>query len=137
MVHDEEVNVLPVLTEDEAVELVNGEWMRHGVCTWTPEPDIETADDEDMKAICVTCPVRAHCLAYGLLVDAKHYVYGGLTPAERRAWDNGQRYSTCSNTTCGRGFIWTRVGNTQPPGVCERCNSTVRLATSYAYGGTT
>lgn len=129
--------MLPVLTDDEAIDLVSGEWMRHGACTWTPEPDIETASDDDMKAVCAYCPVKTHCLAYGILIDAKHYIYGGCTPAERRHHDNGQRYSVCSAPNCGRGFVWNRTGNTQPPGVCSTCNSTERLSTSYSYGDTT
>lgn len=133
----DEVNVLPVLTNQEAITLVAGEWMRHGPCTWASAPDLDDIADGDMRALCRECPVRVHCLAYGLLVDARHYIYGGYDYAERRRFDNGQRYSVCSEPTCGRGFIWNRVGNTQPPGVCETCNSTERLATAYTYGGTT
>lgn len=127
--------MLPVLTVDEAQGLVEGEWMRHGACTSPDAPDLLDITDEEMQQVCDTCPVQGHCLSYSMLVDARHFVYGGLTPAERKHLDNGQRYSICAAPDCGRGFLWTRVGNTQPPGVCDACNSTARLATSYSYGG--
>lgn len=132
---DEDV-VLPLLTTDEAIELVAGAWMRHGSCTWVSDVDIEESADEEMKLVCSGCIVRGHCLAYGLLIDAKHFIYGGLDPGERRAFDNGQRHAICSAPNCGRAFIWNRSGSAQAPGVCETCNSTEHLSTSYTYGGT-
>jgi hypothetical protein len=131
----DEVRVLPVMNFEEAASLVAGDWMSAGACTATDAPDLAEASDEQMKALCSVCPVRPECLSYATLIGAAHYVFGGLTPTERRELDNGQRYSTCAAPDCGRAFLWVRVGNTQPPGVCETCNGTERLALSYSYGG--
>ena len=37
------------------------------------------------KDICRTCPVRADCLEYALMIREPHGIWGGLNEAERRA----------------------------------------------------
>ena len=37
------------------------------------------------KAICATCPMVEACLAQALASDCEFGIFGGLTPAERKA----------------------------------------------------
>lgn len=37
------------------------------------------------KAICASCPVRLHCLAFALSTNQEEGTWGGLTPSERRS----------------------------------------------------
>lgn len=37
----------------------------------------------DAKAICAGCQVRCHCLAFALLTQQAHGIWGGLTERER------------------------------------------------------
>lgn len=36
------------------------------------------------RRICKLCPVREQCLEYALKIDARHGMFGGLTPGERK-----------------------------------------------------
>ena len=51
-----------------------------------PAGDIEVADPyARARALCDGCPVRLECLAWALECREKHGMWGGHTPAERRA----------------------------------------------------
>ena len=39
----------------------------------------------EAKAICATCPMTAACLALALANECEFGIFGGLTPAERKA----------------------------------------------------
>lgn len=39
----------------------------------------------EAKQVCAGCPVRAECLAHAIEQGEDHGVWGGLSPAERRA----------------------------------------------------
>ena len=42
-----------------------------------------TRRENNAKAICQACPVRAQCLDYALATGEKEGIWGGLTPRER------------------------------------------------------
>lgn len=44
------------------------------------------AREQQAKAICATCPVRAECLAVAVAAGERHGVWGGLTSDERRSY---------------------------------------------------
>jgi WhiB family redox-sensing transcriptional regulator len=57
-------------------------------------PDTETYYEEaakEAKAVCQKCPIIAQCLAYGLQINDQYGVYGGMSPAELRAWVRRQK----------------------------------------------
>lgn len=39
---------------------------------------------EEAKAVCKTCTVTSECLSWALETQAKHGVFGGLSPKQRR-----------------------------------------------------
>jgi hypothetical protein len=69
--------------------LVRGEWKEHGACRQI-DPDLWFADSSRRiharaASICDRCPVRRPCLAWALVFDERFGVWGGLSPAGRRA----------------------------------------------------
>ena len=43
------------------------------------------------KAICGPCPVREQCRDAALLAEEEHGIWGGMTYAERRAYDRARK----------------------------------------------
>lgn len=61
---------------------------------WWPERFTTVEGMADVAAArqsCGLCRIRAACLAYAVLADERHGVWGGLTPSERRKLDRGPR----------------------------------------------
>jgi transcription factor WhiB len=61
-----------------------------GLCTSHPQPDLWTspqaADRAEARRVCRSCPLAVPCALWSLhLPDSDRAVYGGLTPAQRRA----------------------------------------------------
>lgn len=65
-----------------------------GACATTGNPDrfFDEDDPSEALALCGRCPVRAACLDYALDHE-QHGVWGGTTPAERRALRGGPLHS--------------------------------------------
>lgn len=63
-------------------------WRSFAVCisvdaaVWFPGPG---GTNRPAQRICAGCPVRAACLDYALRMRISDGVWGGLTPAQRRA----------------------------------------------------
>lgn len=123
---------LPLLTDAEIGQIVDGEWIRHGACTMEGAPPVD-GDEQAFKAACRTCPVETQCLLYGLVTGATDMIYGGRDVEERKPLDRGQRYSICER--CSAGFTWTKAPRRPGPSVCSTCNGTKR-STHYSYGAT-
>lgn len=51
----------------------------------TRQGALRSAHATDARRICLSCSVRRRCLAYALEVEEAHGIWGGTTPAERRA----------------------------------------------------
>lgn len=73
-------------------------WYRRAACRgapvelFFPDPDARRAEAAlvaEAKAICARCPVREACLAEGM--GEEHGIWGGTTPAERRALRREQK----------------------------------------------
>ncbi|MFE2009010.1 WhiB family transcriptional regulator [Streptomyces sp. NPDC059491] len=62
-------------------------WMMSGLCRTVQADDlfVEGAAQNQAKALCTGCPVRAECLAHALDSRIEHGVWGGMTERERRA----------------------------------------------------
>jgi hypothetical protein len=62
-------------------------WAAHGACRWHPEIDFfgKPWKLSAAQAVCFSCPVREECLAYAMEWEEPDGVWGGLTPAQRRA----------------------------------------------------
>jgi WhiB family redox-sensing transcriptional regulator len=63
------------------------EWTTSAACN-TVDPDklfVTGAAQNRAKAVCLTCPVRAECLADALDNRVEFGVWGGMTERERRA----------------------------------------------------
>jgi WhiB family redox-sensing transcriptional regulator len=61
-------------------------WMDGAECVGNWElffPD--HADPGPAKRICQSCAVRRQCLAYALMSEERHGIWGGMTPGERRS----------------------------------------------------
>ena len=72
------------------------DWWHNAGCLGTdPEvffPVSETAGQvEQAKAICRRCDVTEECLSWALQSGQDHGVWGGMTPAGRRAYLRGER----------------------------------------------
>lgn len=63
-------------------------WMENALCAQT-DPDLFFPDKggstRESKSICARCPVAAECLDHALAHDERIGIWGGLSPAERRA----------------------------------------------------
>ncbi|MDY6995223.1 MAG: WhiB family transcriptional regulator [Actinomycetota bacterium] len=46
---------------------------------------LRRAREEEVKQICLRCPVRAQCLAHALEHPERHGIWGATTPRERAA----------------------------------------------------
>ena len=42
------------------------------------------AVEDDVKRICLGCPVRAQCLHFAMKSEERHGIWGATTPGERR-----------------------------------------------------
>lgn len=60
-------------------------WQRAACRTEAPELFFRKETEQEAKRICAACPVGLDCLAEALRTRQPHGVWGGLTPAERRA----------------------------------------------------
>ena len=64
------------------------DWRDEALCAQTdPEafyPE-KGASPRDAKKVCDRCPVQAACLEYALTTDQRYGIWGGRTPAQRRA----------------------------------------------------
>ncbi len=65
------------------------DWHRQAACKDVPDPDIFYPErgqtDDEAKAICGDCPVRAPCLEWALETDEPFGIWGALTARERKA----------------------------------------------------
>lgn len=69
------------------------EWRRHARCRGLPtdmffafelhQGGRRAAVEEDVKRICLRCPVRMKCLDFALKTAEKHGIWGATTPRER------------------------------------------------------
>ena len=72
-----------------------GGWAELALCAQA-DPDIWFPDHEDDDQatvaieICTRCPVRTACLAHALAIRERDGIWGGATPAQRRALLAGQ-----------------------------------------------
>lgn len=82
-------------SEDVYAGITRPEWMREAACRAFPteqfyppspkdSPDTSRGVVAAAKAVCVTCTVRAPCLAYALDQNEGHGIWGGMTVIERR-----------------------------------------------------
>jgi WhiB family redox-sensing transcriptional regulator len=55
------------------------------------KPSQQPAHNRQLKAICATCPVHRECLDEAVLNREEFYIWGGLTPTERRQRHRGGR----------------------------------------------
>jgi WhiB family redox-sensing transcriptional regulator len=67
---------------------MNLAWKAEGACRWV-DPElffpISDADADPAKRVCAACGVRDRCLEHALATREADGIWGGLTPAERRA----------------------------------------------------
>ena len=64
------------------------DWTELAACGQVADPDelfVTGAEQNKAKAVCMTCPVRAECLADALDNRVEFGVWGGMTERERRA----------------------------------------------------
>jgi hypothetical protein len=63
-------------------------WKAKGACRWV-DPElffpVSDLDSEPAKRVCCACAVRDRCLEHALAARETEGIWGGLTPAERRA----------------------------------------------------
>jgi WhiB family transcriptional regulator, redox-sensing transcriptional regulator len=69
-------------------------WAADALCAQTdPEaffPD-KGGSTREAKRTCLSCDVRAECLAYAVEHDERHGIWGGLSERERRKLKPGRR----------------------------------------------
>lgn len=74
--------------------LPSADWMTRAVCRQV-DPEIFFGEagrwEADAKRICGRCPVRDQCLQDAQARNEEWGIWGGLTPAERRALPQGDR----------------------------------------------
>lgn len=82
---DDAGSVLPLF--DAGADEGDLGWQERALCAQTdPEaffPE-KGGSTRDAKKICVSCEVRAECLAYALENDERFGIWGGLSERERR-----------------------------------------------------
>lgn len=67
-------------------------WQQDAACRGvTPDVFFPDEDPAAAKAICETCPVRLHCLAFALQQNERYGIWGGLTEKERTALTPAER----------------------------------------------
>jgi len=60
-------------------------WLEQALCAHTdPAPFITPTRYEEAKQVCALCPVIAECSEWAITTHEPRYVWGGLTPTERR-----------------------------------------------------
>ena len=63
-------------------------WKAKGACRWV-DPELffpaSDTDAEPAKLVCASCGVRDSCLSHALSAREAEGIWGGFTPAERRA----------------------------------------------------
>lgn len=73
--------------------VIDDNWMSEGACVGLDQPDVlffpakvsgRKTDYTEAKKICVTCPVRIHCLSYAIAHGITEGLWGGLTERERQ-----------------------------------------------------
>ncbi|HLT96140.1 MAG TPA: WhiB family transcriptional regulator [Acidimicrobiia bacterium] len=74
----------------EGEELYVESWREAAACAGTTEvnffPDpADLAAVSRAKAMCATCPVAGECLTWAIETNQTEGIWGGHTPAERRA----------------------------------------------------
>jgi transcription factor WhiB len=76
----------------------NWTWQEDAACRGVL-PDVFFPDEDPAraKAICETCPVRLHCLAFALERKERYGVWGGLTEKERAALSPAEREQILGN----------------------------------------
>lgn len=76
--------------EEFALALVERDWDELAACRTRPDVDF-FPDNPWSKAskpaikVCNSCPVRQRCLDYAITNEINHGIWGGMTPAQRRA----------------------------------------------------
>jgi hypothetical protein len=68
------------------------EWIESASCAGAPEDFYTESARKALHLVttyCDVCPVKADCLDFALSIgDFEPTIYGGLTGAERKAYDN-------------------------------------------------
>lgn len=105
--------------------LMNREpWVEYAVCAQC-DPEIffpeKGGSTRQAKAICISCPVRAACLAYALERDEKFGLWGGLSERERRELKRRHRNDD-PRPRCSNGHFLAEVG-VHKSGRCAKCAS--------------
>lgn len=89
---------LPLFTADQLTQ----EWRHRAACRGQDddlffpvgEGRLASAQTEEAKDICGTCPVRSDCLQFALDLDITDGVWGGLSERQRRALKRRRSRST-------------------------------------------
>lgn len=109
---------------------LDANWRLKGLCL-TEDPDLMHPADRDLygqnqaKAICFVCPVKAQCLKDAIDTDDWNGIRGGMTPKERRNYASGGTGHVC--TRCGDNFV-PRMKHQ------KRCSSCVVTNDGHHYG---
>jgi WhiB family redox-sensing transcriptional regulator len=80
------------------------------------------ADAETAKAVCVTCPVKAECLAYALTSPTILGVWGGTSGRERRTMRRATARKPITHGTPG-GYDTHRKRGETPCPACTQAKS--------------
>jgi WhiB family redox-sensing transcriptional regulator len=85
--------IMPTSTAASTIPRLD--WMRRGLCTSAPDPDLWFPDPgrsaQPAIAVCTRCPVSDVCLGYALSLPANPAgVWGGTTEEQRRELRGGQ-----------------------------------------------
>jgi hypothetical protein len=85
------VPAMPATVRDELRAEIAPGWGQQAACAsrcFDPDWWFASADDELQtvaRDVCGTCPVRRSCLAYALVANEPHGIWGGFDESER-AW---------------------------------------------------
>ncbi len=78
------------LMQESALALVERDWDELAACRGRTDVDFFPENPWSKAAkpaikVCRSCPVRNKCLEYAIANEINHGIWGGMTPAERRA----------------------------------------------------
>lgn len=95
-------------------------------CAGAPDPDLwfRPRSEEEAKAVCAACPVRAECLQHAIDREEAFGVWGGLDPSERRLLIEYGKTLTCGGCDQDRSAAeFGSDGNGGHRGTCLGCTA--------------